>query len=684
MAQFLLYSLAVAAALTAAGHAFEHIRPWRGVPRRLMWLVFMSASIAIPLVATLARPPHAPPTEKAVALVATPANAAARESGQTPHTAGRRAVAGAVLTAEDSAPGARAALVPASGAPGSSSEAAAGTAAWSWPFAGVPDSHVLRAWMALTASVCAYLVVATVLLRRRRATWARAQLDEEEVFISPDAGPALIGVFRPRIVVPQWFFDEPASSQALILAHERQHRCAGDPLLLRAALLAVALVPWNLPLWWQWQRLRTAIELDCDARVMRAGSSPGDYGAVLLRVAQATTMSPVGAISMGLPASALEQRILHLAEIPPRRSSLVRTLAATLLAFAGTALAVTMEAPALLAHAGAPATAMPAAELLPAARDEDPATAPAGTSQAADIVASGQPAAVPPTNHMGAAAPAPTAQQDVRVVTTENAAEIAFDALLRAHPELLASQHRDGWYSAAVVLRPDGSVFRSGLRYADDRSRAYRDILDLRYLPAVSLDPRNAARPAAAGSQTFIELRRAGDAGPDGRVLPNHLIFLYGVLPAGYDEQRSLLPVWEGVLARHSELLLPREAAFANSVTLLMSEDGRIAREVVELGTREDILRRAPDFTQLGIREQDIGVRGTTTLTRNDYSEVDEAPLDQQLLRAALWSAMGVRDELIVHYAWPRRRDEPAGGWPAPTSSYGERPLTLIDGRSAR
>ena len=38
--------------------------------------------------------------------------------------------------------------------------------------------------------------------------------------------------------------------------------------------MAVVLMPWNLPLWWQWRRLRFAIEVDCDARVLASGRIP--------------------------------------------------------------------------------------------------------------------------------------------------------------------------------------------------------------------------------------------------------------------------------------------------------------------------------------------------------------------------------------------------------------------------
>ncbi|UUZ52386.1 hypothetical protein LP419_22985 [Massilia sp. H-1] len=45
---------------------------------------------------------------------------------------------------------------------------------------------------------------------------------------------------------------------------------ARDPQLLGLALLVLVAMPWNLPMWWQLRRLRHAIEVDCDARVLAA------------------------------------------------------------------------------------------------------------------------------------------------------------------------------------------------------------------------------------------------------------------------------------------------------------------------------------------------------------------------------------------------------------------------------
>ena len=40
-------------------------------------------------------------------------------------------------------------------------------------------------------------------------------------------------------------------------------------------------MPWNLALWWQLRRLRLAVEMDCDNRVVAALGDPNPYGCFL-------------------------------------------------------------------------------------------------------------------------------------------------------------------------------------------------------------------------------------------------------------------------------------------------------------------------------------------------------------------------------------------------------------------
>src|SRR4029078_13651233 len=93
------------------------------------------------------------------------------------------------------------------------------------------------------------------------------------VYISEDSGPAVVGFLRPHIVVPRWLTKSSPDEQELVIAHERSHLGAYEPKLLTIAVSLLACMPWNPMLWWQLRRLRLAIEIDCDARVLSLGYS---------------------------------------------------------------------------------------------------------------------------------------------------------------------------------------------------------------------------------------------------------------------------------------------------------------------------------------------------------------------------------------------------------------------------
>jgi hypothetical protein len=82
--------------------------------------------------------------------------------------------------------------------------------------------------------------------------------------------------------------------------------------VLTVATLLVALLPWNLPLMWMLRRLRFAMEVDCDARVVHKGADPNDYGLALLYVSERQSRSPFTALT-AIPlierTSQLEKRI---------------------------------------------------------------------------------------------------------------------------------------------------------------------------------------------------------------------------------------------------------------------------------------------------------------------------------------------------------------------------------------
>jgi hypothetical protein len=77
-------------------------------------------------------------------------------------------------------------------------------------------------------------------------------------------------------------------------------------------------MPWNPALWWQLRRLRLAIEVDCDRRVLARGIEPGVYGRLLLDIARRGGRAPMGAAALAEPRTFLERRILAMSSTIPR------------------------------------------------------------------------------------------------------------------------------------------------------------------------------------------------------------------------------------------------------------------------------------------------------------------------------------------------------------------------------
>ena len=162
------------------------------------------------------------------------------------------------------------------------------------------------------------LVKAVRLLRRRRS-WEPETLFGKPVLWSRDVGPAIIGVFRPRVVLPSWVRDVDAARQQLILAHEEEHRRARDGILRLAVAALLIVFPWNVFLWAHYRRLCLAIELDCDDRVMRRLPHLRRlYGDLLVRVGIRGGADPgFVPVAFAERRSFLERRIGRLLSEPP-------------------------------------------------------------------------------------------------------------------------------------------------------------------------------------------------------------------------------------------------------------------------------------------------------------------------------------------------------------------------------
>src|SRR5438132_13496493 len=180
------------------------------------------------------------------------------------------------------------------------------------------DTALARVWGLSSAALLLSLGAAALRLAALRRGWRSATVDGRAVLVSDNVGPAVAGLWRSRIVLPDWALQLGEGERRLMLAHEDEHVRARDPWLLVTAAAAVVLAPWNPALWWQVRRLCLAVEMDCDARVVaRDGDAPA-YGALLLRVGQRRARLPLGAPALGEPVSFLGRRIRRMATALPR------------------------------------------------------------------------------------------------------------------------------------------------------------------------------------------------------------------------------------------------------------------------------------------------------------------------------------------------------------------------------
>ncbi|MEQ9399977.1 MAG: M56 family metallopeptidase [Longimicrobiales bacterium] len=249
-------------------------------------------------------------------LAAWLAEGAARGRGDPGRWAWASALAGTLvlpLHALTTAPG------PASAAPGVAvaESAASATALVDWMrlLGQAPawwtalDPWVVPGWVVLSGALGLALLGGLARLAVRAGRWPRVRADGVEVLVSENFGPAVLGVLHPRVVLPRWALRLPAHRRRLIVLHEDEHRRAGDPALLVAATVATVAVAWNPVAWWLLFRLRAAVEMDCDARVVRRGVRVADYGRLLLELGTRPSGGGLPVPAFARPPSLLERRV---------------------------------------------------------------------------------------------------------------------------------------------------------------------------------------------------------------------------------------------------------------------------------------------------------------------------------------------------------------------------------------
>lgn len=131
-----------------------------------------------------------------------------------------------------------------------------------------------------------------------------------------DTGPALVGAWRPRLVLPRDFeLRYDAHERVLILAHEAMHARRRDGLVGAIATLLHALFWFNPLAWWALRRLRRDQELACDAAVLRERPrARRNYANAMLKAQFAGMALPAGSFWPGHP---IRERILMLKSATP-------------------------------------------------------------------------------------------------------------------------------------------------------------------------------------------------------------------------------------------------------------------------------------------------------------------------------------------------------------------------------
>jgi beta-lactamase regulating signal transducer with metallopeptidase domain len=196
------------------------------------------------------------------------------------------------------------------------------------------EPWLLALWGIASAAIVVVIGISRSRVRRRSREWVLQDVDGRAVWVSGDTGPAVVGVLRSRIVIPDWVLERGPGDRSLVLAHEEEHIRARDPQLLFATLLLLAALPWNLPLWWLWRRLRQAVELDCDHRVLARGLDPRAYSHLLVNVAQWGNPRRLVVTALSESPSFLERRLSLMLVSRPLRwriRALLSTLSASLL-----------------------------------------------------------------------------------------------------------------------------------------------------------------------------------------------------------------------------------------------------------------------------------------------------------------------------------------------------------------
>lgn len=317
MTLWMLYAILFGTIAAVAGFALERGARSLKIPTRFVWLAVLFIAIALPL--GLPRFTSEPPSARKAAF-----------------TEGPAATAGAVTPV---------------------------LAAPSWVDQAMErarnfDQPLTLFWLVVSAVCLGRFGLAIISLRRQRSQWVSREILGTECYVTDDIGPAVVSIPDTRIVVPQWALSLDRESLRTVIHHERQHKLARDGWLIITGSLATALLPWNPAMWLIQRRLRLAVEMDCDARVLAEETRVERYGSLLLAIAQRPRLMAGLGATLTESTSDLERRIAAMTARQPKHPR-TRAVVSSATGVVALAIACSMPAPDMVGPRAVTPSAVP-------------------------------------------------------------------------------------------------------------------------------------------------------------------------------------------------------------------------------------------------------------------------------------------------------------------------------------
>ena len=202
---------------------------------------------------------------------------------------------------------------------------------------------LLALWLLGSAAFALGLVVSQRRFVAGLGALRREQRADGPVFHAarPDVGPALVGAWPPRVILPADFAERfSPEEQTVVVAHERVHLAGGDA-QINLAVAAVRVLFWFNPLVHLAARLiRVDQELACDETVIaRHPGSRRLYAEAMLKTQFASAPAPLGCHWLAGGKLELRRRILRLTRIPGPARRLTGLTAVVVVTLGGGAVA---------------------------------------------------------------------------------------------------------------------------------------------------------------------------------------------------------------------------------------------------------------------------------------------------------------------------------------------------------